>query len=278
MKESVKQFAKSVYDATFNATLAGRPRRNSDETERLAQKAAIRESVLQAMKNDPTAEPADIWDAIYEIHVHHKSGIDKAETIAKVISADQSWKKSSGHAFEEMVKILANKALAGTDIEVVLQRDLTLLLKAGNLANEPRDIKWLQEMIKGNVFDLYAVFGAGEKRTCFGCIQSKTSVRDRVARDREPSIKAMEEYFWSIAVVLDGDFLKMPKFKGMVNGGTTEYAQNGWHGLYVFSDKCKDDRIYPIHTDFAAFADHAKQAEDMWRTQRQWLRNEWKAQ
>jgi len=33
-----------------------------------------------------------------------KSGISDLDTINKVISADQSWKKSSGHAFEEMVK------------------------------------------------------------------------------------------------------------------------------------------------------------------------------
>ena len=281
MKESIKQFAKSVYDATFDAkeraAINGRPKKTPEEAERLAQKEAIRESILKTMAKYPKAEASDIWRAIYEIHIHRKSGIDDAETIGKVVSADQSWKKSSGHAFEEMVKLLANDALAGTGVEIVLQRDLNLLVKAKELDNEPRDISWLKEQIKGSVFDLYATFLEDGKRFCFGCIQSKTSVRDRVTRDREPSIKAMESYFWSVAVVLDGDFLKLPKFKGMVNGGTPDFATNGWHGLYVFSDKYKDDRIYPIHVDFAAFADHAKQAKEQWRTQRQWFKNDWKA-
>ena len=134
MKESVKQFAKSVYDATFaekeRAALEGRPRKKPKAAERLAQKEAIRESILKTMEKYPREDASDIWRAIYEIHIHRKSGIDNAETIEKVVGADQSWKKSSGHAFEEMVKILANAALDGTDIEVVLQRDLNLLIKA----------------------------------------------------------------------------------------------------------------------------------------------------
>ena len=136
------------------------------------------------MEKYPSVEPAAIWRGIYEIHVHRKSGIDDAEIIDKVIKADQSWKKSSGHAFEEMVKLLANAALEGTNIEILLQRDLNTLVKAGELANEPRDISWLKEQIASSVFDLYATYKDGEKRFCFGCIQSKTSIRDRVTRDR----------------------------------------------------------------------------------------------
>ena len=207
-----------------------------------------------------------------------KSGIDDAEIIEKVIKADQSWKKSSGHAFEEMVKLLANAALEDTDIEIMLQRDLSTILKAGELANEPRDISWLKEQIAGSVFDLYATYKDGERRFCFGCIQSKTSIRDRVTRDREPSITAMHAFFWSTVLVLDGDFLKLPKFKAMVDGGTSEYKENGWHGMYVFSDKYSGERIYPLHVDFSEFADHAKQAEAYWRKQRQWFNSEWKAE
>jgi len=36
----------------------------------------------------------------------------------------------------------------------------------------------------------------------------------------------------------------------MVEGGTTEYKDNGWHGMYVFSDKFKGDRIYPLGIKF----------------------------
>ena len=57
-----------------------------------------------------------------------------------------------------------------------------------------------------------------------------------MTRDREPSMQAMQSFFWSTIIVLDGDFLKMPKFISMVNRGTTEHVENGWHGMYVFLD------------------------------------------
>ena len=281
MKENIKAFAKSVYDATFSteftSAISGKRKLKEEEAERHAQKEAIKASILQTMERHPDIEPSAIWRGIYEIHVHRKSGIDDAEVIDKVIKADQSWKKSSGHAFEEMVKLLANSALEGTGIEIGLQRDLNTLIKAGEIANEPRDISWLKEQIAGSVFDLYATYREGDNRFCFGCLQSKTSIRDRVTRDREPSIIAMKSFFWSVALVLDGEFLKLPKFTAMVDGGTTEYKENGWHGMYVFSDKFKGERIYPLHVDFAKFAGHAIQAQKQWRSQRQWFNAEWKA-
>ena len=115
MKETFKAFAKSVYDATFTTELSaasqGKKKTNPDGAERHAQKEAIKAAILKAMEKYPDVEPSAIWRSIYEIHVHRKSGIDDAETIDKVIKADQSWKKSSGHAFEEMVKLIANAAL-----------------------------------------------------------------------------------------------------------------------------------------------------------------------
>lgn len=213
------------------------------------------------------------------MHIHRKSGLDDKAVIDRVVSADQSWKKSSGHAFEEMIKFLANGALAGTGIEILLQRDLNAVVKANELANEPRDISWLKEQIRGSVFDLFATCrDKAGRRFCYGCIQSKTSIRDRVTRDREPSLAAMRSFFWSAVIVLDGDFMKNPKFLSMVDGGTHEYPDNGWHGMYVFSDLYKGERIYPLHVDFRKFAEHAKVAADYWSTQRQWFDEKWKAE
>lgn len=244
------------------------------ETE--AQKEAIKQATVKTMRLFPNDEAADIWKAVYEVHIHRKSGVDDAETIARVVSADQSWKKSSGHAFEEIIKILGTAALEGTGIEIILQRDLNLLIKAGELANEPRDISWLKEQIKASVFDLYAIITREDgKSFCYGCIQSKTSIRDRVTRDREPSLQAMASYFWSTVIVLDGDFLRLPKFVSMVNGGTTEHPTNGWHGMYVFSDKYEQERIYSTNLDFVHFRDHAIKAAQYWLTQRQWFDNNW---
>ncbi len=242
-----------------------------------AQKAAIKNSIITAMEHFKDVEVALIWKTIYEIHIHRKSGIDDENIISKVISADQSWKKSSGHAFEEMIKQLANSALNDSHIEIVLQKDLNKLIKEKELNNEPRDISWLKEQIKARSFDLYATINRDNKKFCYGCIQSKTSIRDRVTRDREPSIAAMQSFFWSTIVVLDGDFLKLPKFVSMVNGGTPEHPQNGWHGLYVFSDMHTCDRIYPTDLELLNFREHAIEAANYWLTQRQWFNNTWKA-
>lgn len=282
MNMTYKEFSRSAYEAAFakeaEKFASKKKKVKAEDVERAAQKEAIKAAILNTMKAYPSVEPALIWRGIYEVHVHRKSGLDDKSIIDRVVSADQSWKKSSGHAFEEMVKLLSNAALDGSGIEVLLQRDLNTIIKAGELANEPRDISWLKEQIKGSVFDLYATYLDGDKRFCFGCIQSKASIRDRVTRDREPSILAMRSFFWSVAFVLDGDFLKLPKFKAMADGGSAEYRENGWHGMYVFSDKYTGERIYPIHLDFQKFAVHAKKAAQYWKTQRQWFNTDWKAE
>ena len=254
------------------------PVSKTGEIETASQKEAIKNATIAGIKNFPDVEAALIWRTVYETHVHRKSGINDADTISKVISADQSWKKSSGHAFEEMIKILGTVALQDSGIEILLQRDLNTLIKAKELNNEPRDISWLKEQIKASIFDLYTVVHTPDgKQYCYGCIQSKTSVRDRVTRDREPSMQAMQSFFWSTIIVLDGDFLKLPKFISMVNGGTAEHVENGWHGMYVFSEKYSQDRIYSIDLDFKNFKEHAITAAKYWLTQRQWFNGQWRA-
>ena len=86
----------------------------------------------------------------------------------------------------------------------------------------------------------------------------------------------MASYFWSTIIVLDGDYLGNPKFVNMVNGGTPEHPTNGWHGMYVFSDKQTQGRIYPTDLDFKNFKDHAISAANYWLSQRQWFDHGWK--
>ncbi len=247
----------------------------SEEFDREAQKSAILISITKALRKYPDEPVAELWSAIYRAHLFRKSGISDLETISKVISADQSWKKSSGHAFEEMVKELASLALYGTGVEIILQRDLNTLIKANELANEPRDISWLKEQIKANIFDLYGILTIEDKKYCFGCVQAKTSIRDRVTRDREPSIHAMQSFFWSVVFVLDGDFLRLPKFVSMINGGSEEFRENGWHGMYVLSVKETNQRIYPLGMDFEIFKNHALKAAEQWQKRRQWFDSKW---
>lgn len=254
------------------------PASKVDNFDREAQKSAIRIAITKALREFPNEPVAHLWSAIYRAHLFRKSGVSDLDTINKVISADQSWKKSSGHAFEEMVKDLASLSLHGTGIEVILQRDLNTLIKAGELANEPRDISWLKEQIKANIFDLYCILTFEGKKYCFGCVQAKTSIRDRVTRDREPSIHAMQSFFWSVVFVLDGDFLRLPKFVSMINGGSEEFRENGWHGMYVLSAKEQRDRIYPLAMDFDIFKRHTLQAAEQWLKRRQWFDRNWKAE
>ena len=146
----------------------------NDEFDREAQKTAIRLTITKALSKFPNVSVAELWSAIYRAHLFRKSGISDLDTINKVISADQSWKKSSGHAFEEMIKELASLALYGTGVEIVLQRDLNTLIKANEIANEPRDISWLKEQIKANIFDLYGILTSSDKKKyCFGCYKPR---------------------------------------------------------------------------------------------------------
>jgi hypothetical protein len=86
----------------------------------------------------------------------------------------------------------------------------------------------------------------------------------------------MDSFFWSVVFVLDGDFLKLPKFQFMVNGGSTEFDRNGWHGMYAFSADKQNDRIYPQDISFELFVNHAKAAADYWIKNRQWFDFKWR--
>ncbi len=245
--------------------------------ERNAQKFAIKMVTLKYLKDVTVINKAEVWNMIYAAHVGRKAGVlIPRETVEKVISADQSWKKSSGHAFEEVVKEMANEALVGTDISVLLQRDLHDVINKGYLKNDSRDIDWLKKQMAGGVFDLFVI----KNNTVFGCVQTKTSIRDRVTRDREPSTNAMGRFFWSIAFVLDGDFLRLPKFKAMVNGGTVEFSNNGWHAMYVYSypdPAIITDRIVALDPALSIFKENAVSAANEWFGRgRQWMTRDWR--
>ena len=249
---------------------------NEEHREREAQKYAIKETTLHYFAVLEPKDKASAWAAIYAAHVARKSGIEVTpETVEKVISADQSWKKSSGHAFEEVVKELANRALAGTGIELILQRDVSPLIESGSIHNDARDMDWLKTQVRSSVFDLFAM----KDGYIFGCVQAKTSIRDRVTRDREPSMNAMNHFLWSVVFVLDGDFLKLLKFQHMVNGGNEEFMDNGWHGLYAFTlpNEELNTRINLLDADLSIFKKHAEAAAKEWFTRRQWFNKDWLA-
>jgi hypothetical protein len=63
----------------------------------------------------------------------------------------------------------------------------------------------------------------------------------------------------------------------MVNGGgTTQYMENGWHGMYVMSRADDNDRIYKDRTLDILISD-AQQAAEKFTSARQWFRRNWQA-
>jgi hypothetical protein len=272
-----KEFCFNEYKSLFEKIFEQLPIKTKDTRRIIAQKQAIREASIKAIKKFPEIEPSQIWKTIYIAHVYNVSKISDSKIIDAIISADNSWKKSSGHAFEEMIKELGNLSLKEHGIEIVLQKDLNGMIKTNQVLNEVRDVSWLKEQVNSSVFDLYLTIKQENGYTVFGCIQSKTSIRDRVTRDREPSINAMKAFFLSLAIVLDGDFLKLPKFIGMVNGNTSGYEINGWHGMYVLSNNAKEnDRIHRIDITMEKFVQHVVQASEFWVKQRQWFDHAWR--
>lgn len=277
-----------VYSQTKQALLSeAKKKKNVETIEKAAQLEAIKITVMDGLKLYPKQIP-QLWNSIYKVHLHRKSGVDDVALIERAVVAEQSWRSSSGHAFEEMVKELGTLALSGTPIKYILQKDLNILLKANELANQPTDIAWLKQQVKSSVFDAYVIADVKvidddtnetvTKPICFGCVQCKTSIRDRVSRDIVPSKEAMKSKFWSIGFVLDGTMFSVPKYKNMVNGNIeSEFKRNGWHGMYVLSADQNDDRIYGVDIDFNIVREHTTKAFKAWHKDRMGFEIEWRA-
>jgi hypothetical protein len=272
-----------IYTNEYVRILNGRTSQNAMVTaERTAQRLAIKDTLkLSLDAYSPVQEAADLWRAIYVSHLKRKAGVHDLNridehVIQSVISADQSWKKASGHAFESFIFEVANPLLERQSIKFMLQTELTRMIHDNQIHNDAVDIEWLNQRIHTDVFDLYAVLSRLDRNFVFGCIQSKTSIRDRVTRDREPSRQAMEASFWSIAITLDGAFLALPKFQEMVNGGGIDYELNGWHGLYVMSDRYANDRIYSVNRELNLVIQHAQSAAEAWMSARNRFNNLWR--
>lgn len=288
MEETVdyKLFCKSKYSSLYLEryvqNLRGRDSVNAKKSsERLAQHEAMLETFQEAYeKYKNVANAAQVWNAIYNVHLRRKAKIEDLselnETIIEnIISAAQSWKKCSGHVFEDYIVRSTLERLREYHIQLVLQKKLTQMLKKGEIGNESED--QLEKLAKSDDFDIYALVDFNGMNYVFGCIQAKTSIRDRVGRDRDFSIPVMEKHFWSVAVALDGQYLAMPKFEHMVNGGgETQYEENGWHGMYAMSNVVSNDRIY-YDKDLELLIEDSRQAAQKFISARQRFDRYWKA-
>lgn len=249
-----------------------------------AQRKAIDKVLVESLlKFSPEISESEIWSEIGIVHKVNVAELSdfgiaedvQAEVIKRCLSAHQSWIKSSGHSFERYISNIQSEKLQRNEIRFILQSELTKMIKENALTNTPEDIAGLSSW--GKDFDLYAVQSVHGDTHVFGCIQSKTSIRDRVGRDVTFSHNAMDGLFWSVAVTLDGDFLNMPEFVHMVNGGGS-YGKNGWHGMYAMSGiSGKNERIYKVDDSMELFIEHAIVAAKQFIRDRRQLNESWKA-
>lgn len=279
-------FCKDTYTKTWDETyLIECPGKNPQAAKLAAQRKAIDTTLVESLLHYAgTISEDEIWKNISLIHKLHVASLSdfgisdsiQADVLERCLSAQQSWNKSSGHSFERYIAGIANDELRENEIQFILQSDLTKMIKEGSLTNTQDDIRGLNSW--GKDFDLYAIQSIHGDVHVFGCIQSKTSIRDRVGRDVNFSKNAMEGLFWSAAVTLDGSFLNMDEFRHMVNGGGS-YSINGWHGMYAMSGISENnDRIYKVNDTLDLFVTHAIKAAKQFIADRRMLTASWKAE
>lgn len=284
-KEFCKEIYMQTYEATYPIELGDRTSDAAKQSARMsAQRKAIDKALVEGLlRFSPDISESEIWEAIgitHKINVANLGDFNIAEehqesVIKRSLSAHQSWIKSSGHSFERYISNIDSDDLQRNEVRFILQSELTKMIKENRLANTTEDIAGLSSW--GKDFDLYAIQSIHGETHVFGCIQSKTSIRDRVGRDVTFSRNAMDGLFWSAAVTLDGAFLNMPEFIHMVNGGGS-YSLNGWHGMYAMSGiQESNERIYKVDDSLNLFVDHAIAAARQFISDRRMLNHEWKA-
>ena len=284
-KEFITDLYIDTYDKEYLVEVEKNDSLSSRQTARLiAQRKAIDRVLVESLlKFSPEISESDIWKQIGITHKVKMAELDdfgikkedQAAVVDRCLSAHQSWIKSSGHSFERYISNINNELLKKNEIRFILQSELTRMIKGNELTNTQKDIEGLRSW--GKDFDLYAIQSVHGDIHVFGCIQSKTSIRDRVGRDVNFSNNAMDGLFWSAAVTLDGAFLNMPEFIHMVNGGAS-YRTNGWHGMYAMSGiEASNGRIYKVDDTMDLFINHAVAAAKQFISDRRLLDHNWKA-
>lgn len=184
-------FCRNTYNETWNQEYLIECQGKSQQAARLAaQRKAIDKTLVESLLNysDRISED-EIWKNIAMVHKLNVAELSdfnipedlQANVIERCLSAHQSWIKSSGHSFERYIAGIDSSELQRNEIKFILQSDLTKMIREGSLTNTPDDIKGLNSW--GKDFDLYAIQSIHGDAHVFGCIQSKTSIRDRVGRD-----------------------------------------------------------------------------------------------
>lgn len=273
MSDCEKEYA-AAYNAEY-AIQAMKKRKSDDNKKKDARKAALDAAyanvlvAYSAQISSGTVDSKDIWNCLAVIHKRYAADLGSLgipanmqdQVIARVEAARQSWVRMSGLRFEDLVlqAVNANPRVINWNVKIMYPKDVRQLITAGKLNNDQDDINFIERA--GDRFDLYVVQEIMSNLYVVGCIQNKTSIRDRVDRDTSFSQQAMEKHFWSAGVALDGEFFTNPLYQQMVNGKANSMHEiNGWHGMYVLANVSDNDRIYKDDNTFKVLIDHMGQA------------------
>lgn len=276
--EYMKAWNSIIIDVEKNAS-----KNVKESARRDAQRLAIDTAFVNSLAQYPKMNEEDIWALIslaHKMNMAHLEdfNLDRIQRLTvyqRCISAHQSWNKASGHSFERYIASIMTPTMDKNEVRFMLKSDVLNMIKHGKMYNHSEDLNLIKEW--NDNFDLYAVQTNHGEAHIFGCIQVKTSIRDRVGRDDQFSKNAMESNFWVAEAVLNGDFFNLPKYYAMVNGGSITYPKNNWHGVYVMSGVETDGRIYR-DDNFNIMANHAVIAAKCFGVNRNSLTRNWKAE
>lgn len=188
--------------------------------------AALASSFALLIEQLPGEDSGAIWTHLQKAHHQIVTGVALPIRVAnQVISAFQSWAKTSGTSFERFIAHKMARIVPG--LSVLKPAELRELCKRNSVINI--------EKVKGVAEDdLFVVFESGTDLYLIGVIQAKTSVRDRMKMDAAHSKLMLEAGLWSAHITIDPDnFLGKPKFRNLADG--TSELGHVWHGVYKMS-------------------------------------------
>lgn len=144
----------------------------------------------------PNANPADLW--VHLIYHQFRNRFRRA---------DQSWKRVSGQAFEQLVTTVYQARLA--DFGIFLRTSTPADAVAFGLTKRG---------FGSSKTDLILEGVHGEKRVRFGVIHCKASIAERLTDDAPVSMALRKKGFWSAIVTMDAKMFPPPHGDGVVRG------------------------------------------------------------
>jgi transcriptional regulator with XRE-family HTH domain len=207
---------------------------------------ALSKTFRRLLEKHPNTDPGILWGNIQSAHIELLRRSGKNPT-----SANQSWVKSSGTAFEFFVQNLTHSPFA-----ILKPKDFTSL--KNKIEKNNSIIHNSEKLIGRSEDDMLVVYKKNNSYFLTGVIQAKTSIRDRIKMDMLHSKHMIKSKLWSAFITIDPDgFLNKPKFRDFANGA----AKNGvtWHGVYAFSHTV--NKGLRLH-DFNKFIPHLIEASE----------------